>query len=128
MKQGELFAPRVTAPPPVHAPVARARRTDPETSQEAARSLSADTLRESQARVLRALVEQGPAHDYELIRRLEAAGHRVTRSGVQTRRSELARAGLVRDTGERVALDTGRRAIVWSATDAGRRRVWRSRG
>jgi hypothetical protein len=38
----------------------------------------------------------------------------VTESGVRSRRSELVQVGLVRDTGERVRLATGRNAIVWS--------------
>jgi hypothetical protein len=40
----------------------------------------------------------------------------VTESGVRSRRAELVQAGLVRDTGERVKLATGRRAIVWGTS------------
>jgi len=36
-------------------------------------------------------------------------------SGIRTTRSNLVKAGLVMDTGERVKLISGRKAIVWKA-------------
>ena len=41
-------------------------------------------------------------------------------SGIRTRRSELVHAGYVRDSGHRATLPTGRKAIVWEITLAGR--------
>ena len=92
-------------------PHARARRTDPGTSHAAARSISSERIRQSQAYVLGLLVQHGPMTDTAL---LEAANN-VSPSGVRTRRSELVTQGLVEDTGKRVRLETGRHAIVWGA-------------
>jgi hypothetical protein len=107
MKQSDLFGDG--------GPRAHARRTDPVTSHEAAASITSERIRQSQAMVLAELQSGGPCHDYELIRRLESQGRVVTRSGIQTRRCELVALGLVEDSGEKVRLETGRRAIVWRA-------------
>ena len=50
--------------------------------------------------------------DETLVRRLDGV---LSPSGARTRRAELVVKGLVYDTGERVTLLSGRRAIVWSA-------------
>jgi len=87
-----------------------ARFTDPETSHEAARSVTNITpLKEE---ILQRLMT--PMTDRDLYAILFTSSRLiVTESGVRSRRSELVQAGLVRDTGERVKLATGRRAIVW---------------
>lgn len=96
-------------------PTPVARRTDPSTSWEAARSVSG--IRESQREVLRVFADVGPTTD-------EAAfafyagyfhGRGQSISGFRTRRSELVKAGLLRDTGERRKGSTGRSMIVWAA-------------
>lgn len=105
----ELRGHRLVPPP--------ARHSDPETSHAAAASITKQKQTDAQKRVL-ILLDAGPAHDYALLDRYNA--HRgprgwppITRSGLQTRRCELVRMRLVEDSGERVTLDTGRRAIVW---------------
>ncbi len=98
---------------------AYARPTDPETSHWAAGSLSPETLRESQADVLRVLDAVGPQEDTDLRRIYEERArqgyvNKQSSSGLRTRRKELCRKGLVRDSGRKVILEkTGNPAIVW---------------
>jgi hypothetical protein len=87
-----------------------ARNSDPETSWEAALSLSAQRIRESQTEILRILRENGPLCDQDI-----AKWTHQSPSGARTRRSELVLLGFVEDTGERVRLPSGRRSIVWAA-------------
>lgn len=92
---------------------ARARTTDPDTSHAAAASITGVQLRESQLSVLRLFRLIGDMTDEQL---LDAAGRNSVRqspSGLRTRRRELVDLGRLRDTGDRVLLNTGRRAIVW---------------
>jgi len=89
-----------------------ARRGDPSTSWEAARSLDPATLRKSQRVVLACLQDLGPMTDDDLVVALVGI---VSPSGARTRRSELVAKGLVFDTGGRVVLASGRHAIVWAA-------------
>jgi hypothetical protein len=87
-----------------------ARTTDPETSHEAAMSVTNITPLKQE--ILQRLMT--PMTDTDLYETLRTGSRLiVTESGVRSRRSELVQAGLVRDTGERVKLATGRRAIVW---------------
>jgi hypothetical protein len=86
------------------------RTTDPETSHEAAMSVTNITPLKQE--ILQRLMT--PMTDTDLYETLRTGSRLiVTESGVRSRRSELVQAGLVRDTGERVRLATGRRAIVW---------------
>jgi len=94
----------------------RARRTDPETSHDAAASV-APTQRPSQAAVLYVLRTNGPITDtgligvYQLYARADVLPQQ-SESGIRTRRKELVTAGLVRAAG-RVTLPSGRAAITW---------------
>ena len=90
----------------------RVRTTDPVTSREAAQSVQ-NTLRESQSELLRLLRESGALTDEEIELRAANAGIRQSVSGLRTRRSELVRLNLVRDSGKTKMLASGRRAIVW---------------
>lgn len=90
----------------------RARRTDPETSHEAAASV--DNITATQSFVLQALKK--PRTDPQLIeayRQLKKAPP-ASESGIRTRRSELVEKGLVVDSGTRSRTPFGRKAIVWS--------------
>ena len=105
--QGDLFA--------------AARRTDPETSHEAAESIR--DLTERQWAVLASLDSHGEMADHVLV---EYYGFRVpgvveqSPQSIRSRRAELVKAGLVEHTGEYVKTYSGRRARVWAVTDKGR--------
>ena len=90
---------------------ANARTDDPETSHQAAASISPQKMRESHEAVLALFHERGPMTDAALVECYD--GPRQSPSGLRTRRRELADVGLIVDTGERVKLESGRRAIVW---------------
>lgn len=87
-----------------------ARTTDPQTSHDAARSV---TNISPLKQVITELLDT-PMTDPELFVRI---GYRysapVTESGVRSRRAELVRDGRVKDTGSRQKLESGRSAIVW---------------
>lgn len=88
-----------------------ARITDPQTSHEAAASVS--NLSATKEAILKALVR--PRTDVDLVdayRNLKGAPM-ASEAGIRSRRADLVRAGLIVDSGERVKLATGRRAIVW---------------
>lgn len=100
---------------------AHARRTDPQTSHAAAAGLTPERLRVSQEAVLAVLTAFGPLHDEALV----AVYREQTRqdpgliwqsdSGIRTRRAELVRLGLVRDSGTKIQLVSGNFSIVWEA-------------
>lgn len=88
-----------------------ARATDPETSHEAAQSVINITPLKQE--ILQRLMT--PMTDADLIEVIRTGSRLlVTESGVRSRRAELVQAGLVKDTGARVKLATGRNAIVWT--------------
>lgn len=95
--------------------VAFARSTDPETSHEAAESLSRHAIRNSQQEVLDTMRRWWPLTDRALVAILYSAnGKGQSPSGIRTRRSELVDMGLVVDTGFRNTAPSGRREIVWA--------------
>lgn len=91
--------------------MAHARRTDPTTSHEAAASVSNITL--TQEFILKALVR--PATDVALVERYQSLKRapRASESGIRSRRAELVNRGLVRDSGLRTILPSGRKAVLW---------------
>lgn len=95
---------------------AKARRTDPITSHEAAESV--DNITQTQSYVLRCL--RRPRVDVELVSayREYKTAPRASESGIRSRRAELVDRGLVIDTGRRVRLESGRYAIVWGLSNA----------
>lgn len=101
-----------------------ARTSDPVTSHAAAASIPSDRIRKRQRAVLLILKAAGPSTDeqialrYALVETSEA-GHFPPQSpsGLRTRRSELHRAGYVKDAGEKRKLKSGRLGIVWEASD-----------
>lgn len=96
---------------------ARARRTDPETSHEAARTVT--DIRCSQSEVLRVFDAYGEMTDEQLLDSYSStSSHEQSPSGLRTRRSELVKMGYLKDSGERATMSTGRQAIVWRTTSA----------
>ena len=92
---------------------AKARRSDPQTSHQAAASVS--DLTAAQEMVLEAL-RMSPMTDEEIFQalvRVEGGRMPMSTSGARTRRSELVDAGLVEDSGQTELTEAGRRTIVW---------------
>jgi len=90
-----------------------ARITDPETSHEAAESVS--NISETQERILN-ILKDGPLTDEHLNMIYKTQVGYTSESGIRSRRAELVERGLVRDSGMRQKLRSGRSAIVWEAT------------
>lgn len=93
--------------------MAKARLTDPQTSHDAAASVT--NVTETQKYILKALnrprTDPDLADAYLNIKNAPLA----SLSGIRSRRNELVVKGLVEDSGERVKLPSGRKAIVWRA-------------
>lgn len=91
--------------------MAYARKTDPTTSHMAAASVQDITA--TQEYILKAL--KRPATDVDLVERYNnlKTAPRASESGIRSRRAELVALGLVKDSGLRVVLASGRKAIVW---------------
>ena len=91
-----------------------ARNSDPTTSHDAASSVRGVNL--TQAAILEALTM--PGTDVDIIERYRKLSHapRASDSGIRSRRSELVNSGIVRDSGKRAILESGRKAIIWEDT------------
>lgn len=112
-----------------------ARRTDPETSHEAAASVTDVTISATRAAILRYLsyFRLADYDQYEISDRtvadccidegiaqyLDAQHIKCSRSGVSTRRLELQRGGYVEPSEHFGTTKGGRRAIAWRITDKG---------
>jgi hypothetical protein len=88
---------------------ARARRTDPNTSHEAAASVR--DIRGSQQQVLDQLKRFGAMTHEQICGRLP----KMSVSGVRSRCNELVKRNLVRNTGSTATTKAGRRTIIWEA-------------
>jgi hypothetical protein len=102
---------------------ARARRTDPQTSHDAARTVIKinDTHRQITAllRTFRdGLTDEQIADEWERnVLRLPHDWAPVSPSGLRSRRSELVRAGKVVDSGEKGRTVAGRACTIWRLAD-----------
>ena len=73
-------------------------------------------------------IEALPGTPEQIHARLGAAGVRHLLTAVRPRCSELARMGLIKDSGERGLGESQRcKSIVWRATDADERSLWAAR-
>lgn len=93
-----------------------ARRSDPDTSHEAAKSLPAAVLNIRQAAIGAALAFNGGRGTDEQIADLYHGMENApwqSPSSLRTRRNELVKMGVVRDTGERIANRRGNNVVVW---------------
>lgn len=94
-----------------------ARRSDPDTSHDAA--LSVRDIKECRQAVLALFRLYGPMTDSVLVERAKQCGVRWSESGLRTRRkevtfpNEIARPHL-ENTGRTETLKSGREAIVWA--------------
>lgn len=91
-------------------PVAKVRATDPDTSVDAADSVS--RIMESQRHILGVLRSSGPLTDEQIYARISMP---MSPSGARSRRHELVERGLVIDSGERGKTVSGRKTIMWKA-------------
>lgn len=106
------------------------RATDPETSHEAAQSVT--NIGDTHDRILTLLMERADTHHgirqrYDAERGVFNFWPQVSESGLRTRTRELADCGYVEDSGARVKLPSGRNAVVWQITDTGRELWWEHR-
>ncbi len=92
-----------------------ARKTDPVTSHEAAASV--DGITATQQAIMQ-LIQLQPMTDQRLVefyaKQIRKGAPRASESGIRTRRAELVAKGLIKDSGLREKLDSGRNAVVWS--------------
>lgn len=95
---------------------AAARRTDPQTSHQAARSVNITSP--AHQRILHIFTEHGPQSDQDLIYQwgLHTVTHdwdRISPSGLRSRRKELVDAGLIVASDRAGRTASGRACIVW---------------
>jgi hypothetical protein len=91
------------------------RNTDPETSFDAGEQVPRHTIR---PRVYAAFCQRREFTDEELKWHYEAKHGPTPESSIRKRRCELTQDGLLRDSGRRRALSTGRLGIVWELVEA----------
>ncbi len=101
--------------PPSFCLDAHARKSDPQTSHEAAASISKQQRMRSHEQVLNAFIIHGPMCDKILATKPEVAG--MTPSRIRTARCELTRLQVLEDTGETVPMYTGTKVL--------RHKIWR---
>ncbi len=94
---------------------ARARTTDPATSHQAAASVSRRAMTRGRAAVLTVFRTLGPMTDEALLGVYDTKNiePHQSESGLRTRRSELVKMGLLRDSGRVQANRNGRMCTVW---------------
>jgi hypothetical protein len=95
---------------------ARARRTDPQTSHDAADSIGEKQITDLQQTILILFHDHGPMHDAVLIPRVAGKYYlkkQHSDSSVRSRRAELVARGMLRDSGKRFQLASGRQSIIW---------------
>lgn len=91
-----------------------ARFTDPQTSHEAAASVT--NVTQTQQIILMILKKFGSMSDQKLVRNFGYIAPAISsESGIRSRRAELVKLGLVEDSGDRERLNSGRNAIIWKA-------------
>lgn len=90
--------------------MARSRFSDPWTSHAAAESISDPHRSDLQAKIELALAVTGGLTDEELVTMFSAT---ASPSSIRTRRKELERMGLVRNSGRTEVTRRGRHAVVW---------------
>jgi hypothetical protein len=93
--------------------MAKARKTDPSTSHQAAASVR--NVTDTQKAILKALKRGLTDNDLLVAYRNLRKAPQASDSGIRSRRAELVAQELVADTGKRVKLPSGRNAIVWKA-------------
>lgn len=88
-----------------------ARATDPDTSHEAAMSVS--NYISVQHAILDIVARWGPLTDEAIAQHMASVPMRTTPSGLRTRRKELVEQGMLRANPRKVRISTGRLATRW---------------
>lgn len=97
--------------------VPHSRWNAPDTSRQAAESISLERVSEVQHKILTLLKIHGPMSDQQLVERFDGCWpSSATDQSVRSRRGELVRKGLVVDTGRRSTTKYGRSCVVWKAS------------
>ena len=96
---------------------AAARTTDPDTAHDAGHHAR---LNLNHRLVLSLLLQHGALTDHGLSEMAARRGVTIKATSIGKRRKELEVIGQVADTGRRAPTDTGRSAILWAITNAGR--------
>jgi hypothetical protein len=87
-----------------------------ETSRAAERSLNKKTIEVVRQNIYM-ILKKKPMVDWDMIDmyRTRKRAPKASTSGLRSRRAELVRMGLVKDSGKRIKLRSGRYSIVWEA-------------
>lgn len=96
------------------------REDDPDTSRQAAQSISKANLSASRQAILELFQKYGSMIDEDLSARYailasEGSAPFLSPSGLRSRRSELCQSGYLVDSGERGKTHSGRASIIWKA-------------
>ena len=95
---------------------ARARRTDPETSHEAAASITHRRINRSESLVSMVLRGLGEGTDLQIEQAARLRGSDDTPQRLRSARAKLVEFGLAEWTGEHGLSPTGKRARIWRVT------------
>ena len=95
--------------------IALTRTTDPQTSHDAAKTVR---VTDGQMAVYAEFRMYGPMTDEQLIYALKVRSEscpdaQLSDSGARSRRSELVKLGMLRDSGQRGVTASGRQTIIW---------------
>lgn len=113
----------LAGPEPVRTPLSRievparqrVRNRGADTSWDAAISISPKGARVHFIRIYHALIGSGPMTDEQLSDHFDSVGWPHSSSGLRARRSELVKAGWVRDSGKRGRTKLDNSTIIWEA-------------
>jgi hypothetical protein len=93
---------------------AHARREDPETSHEAAASVTPESISIQKRNIISTLRKLQLASDRQIIRAYHRDfGKRVSEQSIRSRRNELTKAGLIEWSGKFQTPPSGRRERLW---------------
>lgn len=98
----------------------RLKRNDPDTSFEAAVSVTPEGAEKLYRNIMEILSCAGPCTDETLLKLLLGSWEcrLTTASGARSRRAELVEAGWVKNTGNKGVTRAGNAAIIWGAVDS----------
>jgi hypothetical protein len=101
------------------------RKTDPVTSEEAAKSIPVPSLSNSRKAILDIFKKHKALHDEDLgaiysTLASDGSAPYLSPSGLRSRRAELRDMGYLEDSGDRGKTYSGRSTIIWKITQEGK--------